>query len=107
MIGSTTSGLVSFDGVAAAGAQLFVPGGENRFVAAGATFLAHQVVHNMITSGSANTLNTIDNMLPNFLPLDGVIGTGIAYYLNGPMGAMSFAMLHGPLHGIVTGGKKF
>lgn len=66
------------------------------------TLVVHQIAHFAIAPrDQSNAIRDIDLMLPDMIPLDGVIGTLTAWKMGGVPSAIGFAIAHGVLHRIV------
>ncbi len=99
LVAQKTGNTLSLDGIVAAGLQIpLQPSIQSGFINAAVIELSHQVVHNRITTDEPNIFNTIDQNLPSYIPLDGLVGTVVSGYLNGTRGALVFAGAHYLIH---------
>lgn len=86
-------------------AALLAPEGS-KLITGVATALVHQFVHNSIDNCAPdNMIKNIDRSIP-VVPLDGIFGTGTAYYLGGFWSAVGFGAFHGPAHMTIEPNQK-
>lgn len=66
------------------------------------TLVVHQIAHFAIAPrDQPSPLRSVDEMLPDMIPFDGVLGTLTAWWTGGMWSAVGFAIAHGTLHRIV------
>ncbi len=96
----------TLDGLGGSLTAAFLAPEGSKLITGAATAIVHQIVHNSIDNCAP------DNMIKNFdrtipvLPLDGILGTGTAYYFGGVWSAIGFGAIHGPAHMTIEPNQK-
>ena len=66
----------------------------------------HQFIHNQLEHYPEGIFSKADDMLPNWLPLDGVLAGTLAYFAGGWQTAVAFAIAHGSIHPSIHSKQK-
>lgn len=96
----------TLDGLLGSTAAAFLAPEGSKLMTGALTALSHQFVHNSIDNCAPdNVIKAVDRSIPT-IPLDGIVGTFVAYLTGGFYSALGFGAIHGPAHMTIEPNQK-